>query len=977
MLARLKNALDTLVKQGTAKADINETQDVLVGKSDELSMLAETVAKTKSKPLTTQDILRQYQTHPSLSAHLPWVDWSDATNTFLLEDGVSVGCLLELRDFSTESLPEASIEAIHQKLTSALSRLVPLEAFNPWVIQFFIQDDPTLTSLEKQLEAYVPAHLQDKPLTKKYLEMMREHFKALTQPEGLFHDPLSGLPFRGKTRRIRLALYRRYSDMQHPPEQDVLEELIGVSDSLIANLQAVGMKVRRMRGKSVYDWLVRWFNPSPSMTEGDVDKLLQQFPYPKDEHKPFGWSFCQNVFFNSPESTSQGWVMDGQIHKVMLFKELQGLPDIGLISRERAIGDSRYALLDKLPEGTVYTLQITFEASSTVEAHLKKIEKSAVGNNDEAQHVRASVARARQEMHQHHLLFRTVQAVYYRAPSSSKLRQTERQLTALLGNAGLSVVQPSEDINIIDNYLRFLPCNLSAAFDRQFSFRSHYCYASDVAALLPVYGRSRGQGECPFNVFYNRGGEKFIFDELHPAFKTANSHVAMIGSTGAGKSVLLNTQIFQSLAMRHSRVFVIEAGGSFDLLAQLVEKLDGTVNRMTFDRAHPIPMNPFAESYRVLELIEAEERAFAEYAEQPLDEAAAYQKVLSLHAQKLQEEALASKKQLNQVEEQSEENRDILSEMALALRIMITGGLEKEEERFTLADDMLILDTLVETIKRCKTEGVLQVLTGHVIEGFKRAVSQQTVPEVAKRLDEMARAIAGFIKNPLKAQFFNRPSSPLPEADLTVINLGFLQDKQNAAMMSVIFISLLARILALAETHQYSGRPIELYIDEVHIPLKNTLVAVFLILMSKVGRKLGLWLRPATQNVEDFATEEAKKMLSMMETWIILALNKKEVSLIKQFRAMSDEEEALLLDIKKYQGLYSEGVLLGSRFKGLFRNIPPRLMLALAMTEQSEKAERQSIMTEFGVDELGAAHIVAERLLLLRKTVKEDAGFDD
>ena len=943
------------------------------------AQMTEKAKERTDEPLTKEAILRQYETLPSLSAYLPWADWSDETNTFLLEDGISVGCLMELRDISTESLPPKHVEAIHDKLTAALSRLVPLEASNPWVLQFFIQDEPTLSTLEKQLHAYVPEKLKGKPLTSRYLSIMEAHFKALKATEGLFVDPLSGIPFKGKTRRIRLALYRRYTDKKNPPEQDVLEELVSVSDSLIANLQALGFKIRRMHGKSVYEWLVRWFNPAPPLTEGDVDKLLQQFPYPKDENKPFGWNFCQNVFFSSPQSTTEGWVINGHIHKVLVFKELSALPDIGVISRERAIGDSRYALFDKLPEGAVYTLQMVFEARQVLEKHLERIEKSAVGKGKAPARVRESIERARLEMGNNHLLFRSVQAIYYRADSPAALRFTERHLTALLASASLCVLGATDEINIIDTYLRFLPFNFSPEFDRRYAYRSSYQYASDVAALLPVYGRSRGQGSSPLNIFYNRGGEGFVFDEFSPEFKTANSHMAILGSTGAGKSVLLNTQIFQSLAMRGSRIFVIEAGGSFDLLAQYAEKYGCTVNRITFDRKHPIPMNPFAESYRVLEMIEAEERAFAQFSEQSTDETGAYRQVLSIHAQKLQDEALAGKTKAAPMDTDtaSEENRDILSEMALALRVMITGGLEKEEERFTLADDMLILDTLVETIKHCKAQNVSQVLTGHVIEGFQRAVSKQSLPEVARRLDEMGRAISGFIKNPLKAQFFNRPSSPLPEADLTVINLGFLQDKQHASMMSVIFISLLARISAMAEANQYSGRAIEVIIDEAHIPLKNPLVALYFILMAKVGRKIGLWLKPATQNIEDFATEEAKKMLSMMETWICLALNKKEVSLIKQFRSVSEEEEALLLDIKKYQGLYSEGVLLGSRFKGLFRNIPPRLMLALAMTEQSEKAQRKALMIQYGIDEVGAAEKVAERLLAKKRVVTEDAGFDD
>ena len=56
-----------------------------------------------------------------------------------------------------------------------------------------------------------------------------------------------------------------------------------------------------------------------------------------------------------------------------------------------------------------------------------------------------------------------------------------------------------------------------------------------------------------------------------------------------------------------------------------------------------------------------------------------------------------------------------------------------------------------------------------------------------------------------------------------------------------------------------AARPTILIIDEAHIPMKNPLVCAFIVLMAKVARKIGLWLIPVTQNVEDFDGTEAKK----------------------------------------------------------------------------------------------------------------------
>ncbi|MCY3803027.1 MAG: hypothetical protein OXG06_01290 [Gammaproteobacteria bacterium] len=55
-----------------------------------------------------------------------------------------------------------------------------------------------------------------------------------------------------------------------------------------------------------------------------------------------------------------------------------------------------------------------------------------------------------------------------------------------------------------------------------------------------------------------------------------------------------------------------------------------------------------------------------------------------------------------------------------------------------------------------------------------------------------------------------------------------------------------------------------------------------------------------------------------------------------------------------------------SRFKGLFRNVPPPLTLALAMTEGHEKAKRAAIMREHGCSELEAVYIIAEQIPMAR-----------
>jgi len=77
-------------------------------------------------------------------------------------------------------------------------------------------------------------------------------------------------------------------------------------------------------------------------------------------------------------------------------------------------------------------------------------------------------------------------------------------------------------------------------------------------------------------------------------------------------------------------------------------------------------------------------------------------------------------------------------------------------------------------------------------------------------------------------------------------------------------------------------------------------------------------------------------------------------------------QRSLLRSARKEPGNYVEGVVLSDNLEALFRNVPPPLSLALAMTEKHEKAERAAIMREQQCSELEAAYRVAERIAAQR-----------
>jgi hypothetical protein len=189
---------------------------------------------------------------------------------------------------------------------------------------------------------------------------------------------------------------------------------------------------------------------------------------------------------------------------------------------------------------------------------------------------------------------------------------------------------------------------------------------------------------------------------------------------------------------------------------------------------------------------------------------------------------------------------------------------------------------------------------------------------------------------------------------------------QDLWELNVAVVGLLNHIHALVERCQYERRPTLVLIDEAHLITTNPLLAPYVVKITKMWRSFGAWLWLATQNMQDFP-DASKRMLNMMVWWLCLAMPAEEVEQIARFRDLTAKERALLLAAGKERGKYTEGVILAPAVRALFRNVPPALALALAMTEQDEKADRAAIMREQGCGELEAAMIMAEQLAAARR----------
>ena len=875
-----------------------------------------------------QTAVRQLYREPnSFTDLLPWVEYSPDSQCFLLEDGISVGALFDLQPVGSEARSPAFMAQLRDALQVALNDAIPEEEEGPWVVQVFVQDEPSLGAFAEELRAYPDERLRRSGFSQHQQSVMQDHLARISRPGGLFVDQaVTGCPWRGKRRVVRATLYRRQGagGLSLLEAEEALNE---VAAKWTESLASAGVRARRGSGKDLYEWLLPWFNPGGQ--GADTQGLLDIAPYPGDAAMPFGYEFAEQLTLSAPRSEDGVWWFDDIAHTIITVQSLRRAPDIGHFTCERHAGDNIYALFDRLPEHTVMAMTLTVKAQHLLRNHIAQMRRSAVGDSAEASLVREDADAVEREMAEGNKLYPLEIAFFVRGEDQKALRANLNQTNALLLSNGLQPIRREADLLLQDSYIRNLPMAYEPLLDKR-RRRSRLVFSEHAANLLPLYGRSRGTGH-PGLVFFNRGAEPLSFDPLNPADRKKNAHMLILGPTGAGKSALLVYLLQQMLAVYRPRVFIIEAGNSFGLLGQHLRHHGLSVNQVTLNPNADVSLPPFADA------IQLQGRAGSAFHIDSADE-------------------------LDSDDDPTESaGRDILGEMEIAARIMITGGDEREDARMTRADRLLIRNAIYLAAHNARQGGADQVLTGDVVAALRQLGSSAELAELRQnRAIEMADGMALFCSG-LAGHFFNRPGTRWPAADVTILDMGLLAREGYEDQLIVAYISMMSHINALVEERQHDERPTLVVTDEGHIITTNPLLARYVVKITKMWRKLGAWFWIATQNLEDFP-DASRRMLNMMEWWLCLVMPKEEVEQIARFKDLTEEQRRLLLSTRKEPGKYAEGVVISDCLEALFRSVPPPLSLALAMTEKHEKAERASIMREHNCSELDAVYIMAERM---------------
>lgn len=883
-----------------------------------------------------RETMSLYRPDRSFVDFLPWVEALEGERAILLEDARSVGAVFEIQTRGTEGRAQEYLVDLRNGIADALGDVFDEHDVAPWVLQSYTFNEARLSEFTDDVADYVDARARDTEYTSGYLDLFRRHCAGICQPEGLFVDEeVTHETWSGCTQRTYLVIYRRYPASYKANEYDAeisyLDALNDVCDKYFNAIGPLGIQYRRLTGQEFHRWLTRWFNAYTDQSLEDPiafsDALTDE-----DDALPFGDAFAESLLYAYPRSdqAEKAWWIDQTVSRCIAVEGIRKRPRIGHATGEIRNGDAINTMMDQFPEGTVMVSTIVIVPQDSIETHIDMVARSAKGDAVEATRTREDCETTKQIMGDRNKLYRASYAFYVRGRSIRELNQRTNGVRAVLLRYGYRAIATQDDVRGLDRWLLNLPMNYNADHDRATHWRNtQLMWVEHLANMSPLMGRSIGTGH-PGICQFNRGGEPLVFDPLNKADRVKNAHMLLVGPTGAGKSASLVGILAHMMAVHRPRLFIIEAGNSFGLMAAWFRSLGLTVNEASMKPGSAPALPTFADAGLLLDRVDAT----------PALEASAD----------------------DDADDDEDVERDLLGEMEIIATLMITGGEEREAQLLRRSDRRTIRDAILLGARLAADAGEV-TLTSHVRQAFYEiALDDQSdrSSEARQRIRDMGDAI-GLFCDGFSGDVFNQPGVAWPEADVTLIDLAHFAREGYEAHLAISVISLLNTINNIAERDQQSDREIVVTIDEAHVITTNPLLSPYLVKIVKMWRKLGAWLWLATQNLDDFPGS-SKVLLNMIEWWICLVMPKEEVEQIQRFKQLTPEQVDMVRSATKADRQYTEGVVFAKHLDVLFRAVPPSLILALAMTEKHEKAERQKLMNQLGVSEVEAAKRVADAI---------------
>ncbi len=139
----------------------------------------EAAGKSEDTPVTTRQFKQLYDRPRSFTDLLPWMEYNPVSRSFLLEDGVSVGALFELTPVGTEARTAAFMTQLRDAIQTGITDAIPEDNGAPWVVQVYVQDEPSLQDLSAALAGYAKSNKAATEYTGVFQDMMAAHLARI------------------------------------------------------------------------------------------------------------------------------------------------------------------------------------------------------------------------------------------------------------------------------------------------------------------------------------------------------------------------------------------------------------------------------------------------------------------------------------------------------------------------------------------------------------------------------------------------------------------------------------------------------------------------------------------------------------------------------------------------------------------------------------------------------------------------------
>mgnify|MGYP001571009502 FL=1 len=537
--------------------------------------------KTKEMNIKTVEIENLYKEGLPFGDLLPYFVHEEGV--FALKDG-SIGQIWEFNLVETEVKNPQYLEQLSNNIEGLLTRIPE----NTISCQFILIADEDFSD---KINAYTNVPKIDNEIVKLCMQEKIRHL--FTGREGFFQQHTGVYCLK----RIRAFFTMRYfPPWSHPGFNDKLlcyftgenvikkklseefqknrQEFERICDTVEGVFKGCEITFRRLEEDGLFRILYKLLNPKRS-------KMLPIPTYRENEY------LTDQILYNYPKAKYGGFEFEDNLVKVVTLKELPLETETGMFTAEVVRG-TRFSMLDMIKN---FMLVINFYVPAQDDATRRvKMQKAfafmqrstMMGDKSvEAEEKREEFDSVIKETFTsgHKIIYPRIHFIVNDDDPDKVKRNVNNILNALnrMGCEGLE-----EEIIGASLFLSCLPLCYDHYYEKLIK-RTKRIVSHNLADMLPVYGSMAGT-RTPAAIYLNRRGEP-VFMDLQDS--NTNSHCLLIGSSGAGKSFMINDLCLQA-ARLDAHFFVLDKGDSYKKLCQV---LGGQY--ITFELNNPVTINPF------------------------------------------------------------------------------------------------------------------------------------------------------------------------------------------------------------------------------------------------------------------------------------------------------------------------------------------------------------------------------------------------